>query len=247
MSRQCWVNWGRVGSSFLDQRRSTTSKNFNRISRANIVTSATRNISKAWSTSKNFNRISRANIVTSATRYISKRWSTSKNFNRISRANIVTSATRNISKVWSTWTNFNRISRANIVTSATRYISKAWVDFKKNSIAFLAPVSWLVALATSPKLGRLWTNFNRISRANIVTSATRNISKAWSTDYYYYYILLHPVARRRLLLRAGAGGGGGGKEAILSMGDGERGVLRENKKERETATLSWNWGFARES
>ena len=53
--------------------------------------------------------------------------------------------------------------------------------------------------------------------------------------YYYYYILLHPVARRRLLLRAG---GGGGKEAILSMGDGERGVLRENKKERETATLS---------
>ena len=55
-------------------------------------------------------------------------------------------------------------------------------------------------------------------------------------DYYYYYILLHPVARRRLLLRAG--GGGGGKEAILSMGDGERGVLRENKKEGETATLS---------
>ena len=43
------------------------------------------------------------------------------------------------------------------------------------------------------------------------------------------------------------GGGGGGKEVILSMGDGERGVLRENKKERETATLSWNWGFARES
>ena len=63
--------------------------------------------------------------------------------------------------------------------------------------------------------------------------------------FYYYYILLHPVARRRLLLRAG--GGGVGKEAILSMGDGEKGVLRENKKERETATLSWNWGFARES
>ena len=51
------------------------------------MTSATRNISKAWSTSKKFNRISRANIVTSATRNISKRWSTSKNFNRISRAN----------------------------------------------------------------------------------------------------------------------------------------------------------------
>ena len=37
-------------------------KTFNRISRANIVTSATRNISKRWSTSKNFNRISRANM-----------------------------------------------------------------------------------------------------------------------------------------------------------------------------------------
>ena len=36
----------------------------------------------------------------------------------------------------------------------------------------------------------------------------------------------------------GGGGGGGGKEDILSMGDGERGVLREKKKEREAATLS---------
>ena len=34
---------------------------------------------------------------------------------------------------------------------------------------------------------------------------------------------------RRLLLRTVGDG---------SMGDGERGVLRENKKERETATLS---------
>ena len=96
-------------------------KIFNRIFRAIIVTSATRNISKAWSTSKNFNRISRANnIVTSSTRNISKRWSTSKNFNRISRANIVTSGTRNISKAWPTSKNYNRISRANIVTSCTR-------------------------------------------------------------------------------------------------------------------------------
>ena len=77
-------------------------KAFDRISRAKIVTSATRNITKRWLTSKNFNRISRANIVTSAIRNISKRWSTSKNFNCISRANIVTSATRNISKAWST-------------------------------------------------------------------------------------------------------------------------------------------------
>ena len=82
-------------------------KNFNRISRAHIVTRGTRNISKAWSTSKNFNRISRANIVTSGTRNISKAWSTSKNFNRISRANIVTSGTRNISKAWSTSKNFH--------------------------------------------------------------------------------------------------------------------------------------------
>ena len=36
----------------------------------------------------------------------------------------------------------------------------------------------------------------------------------------------------------GGGVGWGGREAILSMGDGERGVLREYKKERETATLS---------
>ena len=41
---------------------------------------------------------------------------------------------------------------------------------KKISIAFLAPISWLAALATSPKLGRLQKIFNRISRANIVTS-----------------------------------------------------------------------------
>ena len=181
-------------------------KNFNRISRANIVTSGTRNIPKAWSTSKKFNRISRANIVTNATRNISKRWSISKNFNRISRANIVTRGTRNISKAWSTsknfqshfsrkyrdrgtrnmskaWStskNFTRNSRANIVTRGTRNISKAW-STSKISIAFLAPISWLAALATSPKLGRLEKTFNRISRTNIVTSGTRNISKAWST------------------------------------------------------------------
>ena len=105
-------------------------KTFDRISRANIVTSATRNISKAWSTSKKFNRISRANIVTSATRNISKRWSTSKNFNRISRANIVTSPLATSPKLGRLQKIFNRISRANIVTSATRNISKAWSTSK---------------------------------------------------------------------------------------------------------------------
>ena len=47
------------------------------------------------------------------------------------------------------------------------------------SVAFLAPISWLAALATAPKLGRLQKIFNRISRANFVISDTRNISKAW--------------------------------------------------------------------
>ena len=56
------------------------------------------------------------------------------------------------------------------------------VDFKKISIAFLAPISRLATLATSPKLGRLQNMFNYISRANIVTSGTRNISQAWSTS-----------------------------------------------------------------
>ena len=41
---------------------------------------------------------------------------------------------------------------------------------------------------------------------------------------------LRAGVERRLLLRAWDG----------SLGDGERGVLRENKKERETATLIWN-------
>ena len=56
-----------------------------------------------------------------------------------------------------------------------------WSTSKNN---FLAPISGQAALATSPQLGRLQKVFNRISRsrANIVTSVTRNISKAWSTS-----------------------------------------------------------------
>ena len=60
-------------------------------------------------------------------------------------------------------------------------------DFKKISTAFLAPISWLAALAPSPKLGRLQGIFNRISRASIVSSGTRTISKAWSTSKKYKY------------------------------------------------------------
>ena len=37
-------------------------------------------------------------------------------------------------------------------------------------------MSWLAPLATSPKIGRFQAFFSRISRANIVTGGTRNIS-----------------------------------------------------------------------
>ena len=47
-----------------------------------------------------------------------------------------------------------------------------------------------------------------------------------------------PSSQKEAIVKGGGGGGVGGREAILSMGDGERGVLREYKKERETATLS---------
>ena len=177
---------------------------------APMCTRGTRNISKAWSPWKNFNRISRANIVTRGTRNISKRWSTwkisiaflsqlapisrlaplakspklgrlQKFCNRIFGANIVTSATRNISKRWST-------SKTSIAFLAPISWPEALATspnvggLQKISIEFLAPISRLVPLAASPKLGRLQTIFNRIFRANIVTSATRNISKRWSTS-----------------------------------------------------------------
>ena len=76
----------------------------------------------------------------------------------------------------------NRISRAKISWPATIATSPKLFRFRKSSIAFLASKSWLATLATSPKLGQHRTNFNCISRANIVTSDTRNIWKAWSTS-----------------------------------------------------------------
>ena len=62
-----------------------------------------------------------------------------------------------------------------------------------------------------------------------------------STTFNWTLLLLllystPPSSQKEAIVKGG--GGGGGKEDILSMGDGERGVLRENKKERETATLS---------
>ena len=74
------------------------------------------------------------------------------------------------------WKTFNRISRANIVTVVAPPTYPR-LRQKKLSIAFLAPISWLVALATSPKFGRLQKIFNCISPANIVTSGTCNTSK----------------------------------------------------------------------
>ena len=67
------------------------------------------------------------------------------------------------------------ISRANLVTGVTRNISKA-LSTSKNSIPFLAPISWVTALAIFPKLGRLQKVIIAFSRANILTSGTRNIS-----------------------------------------------------------------------
>ena len=113
---------------------------------------------------------------------------------------------------------------------------KLWLDSKKKKEAYQLPLK-----------SELRKNFRSKERTTFISlhalctqcfarfSVSPTFLRANFYYYYYYYILLHPVARRRLLLRAGVGGG---KEAILSMGDGERGVLRENKKERETATLS---------
>ena len=164
-----------------------------------MVTSGTRNISKALSTSKNFNRISRANTVT-GTRNIFKAWS----FSIALVAPISSLAALATSpKIGRLQKVFNCFSRTNTVTSDACNISKAWFFW----IAFLAPLSWLAELATSPKLGRFqshvshqyydcgtrnisqskaWStskNFNRISFANIVTSGTGNISNGCSNVF----------------------------------------------------------------
>ena len=104
-----------------------------------------------------FNRISRAIIVTSDTRNISKRWSTSKNVNRFSRLNTVTSDTRNISQAWSFYTAF----LAPISWLAALATSPNVGRLQKISIAFLASIPWLATLATFPKLGRFQSHFSR--------------------------------------------------------------------------------------
>ena len=156
------------------------------------MTSGPRNMCLDWW--KFCNRVSRANIVTSAPRNISRNclkfsiaflapisWpaalATSPKFGRlqnnfisISRGDIVTLLALVTSpKLGRLQKHFNRISRSNIVTSDILNISKAWSTFKKMSIALLAPISWLATLATSPKFDRHQNNFNHISRGNSVT------------------------------------------------------------------------------
>ena len=63
---------------------------FNRIYRANIVTSGPRSTSKACFVKKTFNRISRANFVICGTRTTQSQ--RIAHFNRIPRTNIVTKA-----------------------------------------------------------------------------------------------------------------------------------------------------------
>ena len=92
-------------------------------------------------------------------------------FNYIScqTANNVTSRGRKISlKFVEKISILNRIYRANIVTCGPRITSKACV-VEKLSIAFIAPTSWLAALA--PQSQRV-ACFNRISLTNIVTKAS---------------------------------------------------------------------------
>ena len=68
-----------------------------------------------------------------------------ESFSRISRANNATSRARNISlKFVEKVSIFNRIYRANIVTGGPRSTSKASFVEK---LSFLAPTSWLAALA----------------------------------------------------------------------------------------------------
>ena len=86
-------------------------------------------------------------------------------------ANNVTSRARKISlKFVEKMSISNRVYRANIVTSGPRSTSKACF-VEKLSIAFLAPTSWLAALAPHSLSQRI-ACFNRISRTNIVTKAS---------------------------------------------------------------------------
>ena len=87
---------------------------------------------------------------------------------------------------WHFSTNFKEIFRARLVKLLARDV------VEKLSIAFFAPISWLVAPATIPRLRQkkldpfqsqsTSKNFNHMSHAKIVSGDTRNISKRWSTS-----------------------------------------------------------------
>ena len=116
-----------------------------------------------------------------------------KVLNRISRANIVTCDTRNISEGWSKTFFQSHI----LLQYCGSWHSQHLHGLVKNSlsIAYLAPILWLAALATSPRI--VITKSNRISRANIVNSGTRNISKSWSKTMQPHLTPIMPVAAHR--------------------------------------------------
>ena len=154
-------------------------ENFNRISRANIGLAVLGHLQSLVNFKKNFNRIL-------SRRY--RHWHDLQSLVDIKQtpqshfhAIIVTCGTRNIPKAWSTLKNFNCISRANIVTRGTRNISNALSTSKYFKLHFSCQnrdQRYLHHLQSLVDFQIL----NRISRANIVTSSTRNISKAWSTS-----------------------------------------------------------------
>ena len=148
----------------------------NRITRANIVTSGPRNFSKVWG--QNISIAYLAPITWLAALATCAR--IVENFPIAFLAPIFWLALLATSP--RTVQNFqSHFSRQYRDYRHSQHL-QSLVDFEKFSIAFLTPISWLALLTTSPKFGRLKTKFNRISRANIVTSGTSNISKAWTTS-----------------------------------------------------------------
>ena len=99
---------------------------------------------------------------------------------------LVTSNNRNLSKSLVNFQKFHsHFSRQCRDKRHSQHL-QSLVDFKKfskksNRIS-RAKISRLATIATSPKLVRVFKKINRASSVNIVTSDTRNISKAWSTS-----------------------------------------------------------------
>ena len=118
--------------------------------------------------------------------------------------------------------------------------------FRTNFPRCHALLSFVTSSLASPisRLNSLWKcpneHFGLLFRTPHTQADGLTLPGRLSTLLLLLLLLLYstPPSSQKEAIVKGGGGGGGGKEAILSMGDGERGVLRENKKERETATLS---------